>query len=194
MRNDLRRLIRPVSLFGAMILQANPVAIVSGSALAADSQNDARANSNTEGSYAMRLRDAYPLITTPHLFAARDFYARHFGFTPAFQSSWFVYLVGEADGESRGATLAFMHPDHPSSPPGPEVFSGAGMILTIEVADAAAAYESATASGAPIVHALTDETWGQRRFMLRDPTGMLVDVVQQIAAEPDFWEKYPVPE
>ena len=52
----------------------------------------------------MPVRDAYPLVTTENLFAARDFYVRHFGFAPAFQSSWFVYLVGEADGDGRGAT------------------------------------------------------------------------------------------
>jgi uncharacterized glyoxalase superfamily protein PhnB len=142
----------------------------------------------------MRVRDAYPLITTDKLFEARDFYARHFGFAPAFQSSWFVYMVGEADGDGRGATLAFMHPDHPSRPPGPEVFSGKGMILTIEVADAATAYDRLSGAGAPIVHPLTDEDWGQRRFMTQDPSGMLVDVVEQIAPKSGYWERYPVPE
>jgi len=43
----------------------------------------------------MRLRNLYPLITTPHVFAARDFYTRHFGFEPLFQASWFVYLAGK---------------------------------------------------------------------------------------------------
>jgi uncharacterized glyoxalase superfamily protein PhnB len=142
----------------------------------------------------MRVRDSYPIVTTSRLFEARDFYVKHFGFTPAFESSWFVYLVGAADGESRGATLAFMHPDHPSSPPGPEVFSGAGVIFTIEVADADAAYRHLSESGAPIVIAVRDEPWGQRRFMTRDPSGMLVDVVEQSAPEPGYWEKYPPPD
>jgi uncharacterized glyoxalase superfamily protein PhnB len=141
----------------------------------------------------MRVRDAYPLITTPKLFEARDFYVRHFGFTPLFQSSWFVYLSGEPEEGARGATVAFMHPDHPSAPPGPEAFSGLGMILTIEVADAAGAYRSIVASGATILHRLTDEDWGQRRFMTRDPSGMMIDVVEQIEPKPGFWEQYPPP-
>ena len=133
----------------------------------------------------MRFRGSYPLITTPHLFEARDFYVRHFGFEPLFQATWFVYLASP-----EGPALAFMHPDHPSSPPGPEPFSGLGMIFTLEVEDAEAAHGSLVASGAPLVHPLTDEDWGQRRFMTRDPSGMLVDVVEQTEPTPEFWERY----
>jgi uncharacterized glyoxalase superfamily protein PhnB len=138
----------------------------------------------------MRVRDLYPLITTPALSEARDFYTRHFGFDVLFEASWFVYLSGPADGETRGATLAFMSPDHPSNPPGPETFDGHGMILTVEVADAHAMFEKLGKDGAPIVHPLTDEDWGQRRFMTRDPAGVLVDVVQQTEPKQGFWDRY----
>jgi catechol 2,3-dioxygenase-like lactoylglutathione lyase family enzyme len=138
----------------------------------------------------MPVRDLYPLITTPAHVEARDFYVTHFGFEVAFQASWFVYLIGQPDGDSRGATLAFMHPDHPSNPPGPESFDGRGMILTVEVADASAAFERLSLAGAPILHPLTDEAWGQRRFMTRDPAGVLVDVVQQIDPQAGFWDQY----
>ncbi len=141
----------------------------------------------------MHVRDLYPLITTPALFKARDFYTRHFGFNVLFEASWFVYLSGAADGDTRGATLAFMHPDHPSNPPGPEAFDGRGMILTVEVADAEKLFSKLSKEGAPIVHPLTDEEWGQRRFMTRDPAGVLVDVVQQIEPGEGFWERYPAP-
>ena len=142
---------------------------------------------------AMRVRDLYPLITTPALFEARDFYARHFGFEVLFEASWFVYLSGPADGETRGATLAFMSPEHPSNPPGPETFDGRGMILTVEVADARSLFDRLSGDGAPIVHPLADEEWGQRRFMTRDPAGVLVDVVEQIEPRQGFWERYPAP-
>lgn len=138
------------------------------------------------------VRDLYPLITTPALFEARDFYVRHFGFQVAFEASWFVYLIGPGEHETRGAVVAFMHPDHPSVPPGPESFNGKGMILTIEVSDASAMHERLGNGGAPIVHPLTDEAWGQRRFMTRDPAGVLVDVVQQIEPEVGFWDRYAV--
>lgn len=140
----------------------------------------------------MKVRDLYPLITTPALAEVRDFYRTHFGFEVAFEASWFVYLVGPGEEGTRGATLAFMHPDHPSNPPGPETFNGLGMILTLEVGDAASVFEQVKASGAPIVHPLTDEKWGQRRFMTRDPAGVLVDVVEQIEPAAGFWDPYMV--
>lgn len=139
---------------------------------------------------AMQVRDLYPLITTRALFEARDFYVTHFGFAVSFEATWFVYLAGKPHGDSRGATLAFMHPEHPSNPPGPESFDGHGMIVTIEVADAAAAFARLSSGGAPIIHPLTDEPWGQRRFMTRDPAGVLVDVVQQIEPAAGFWDRY----
>ena len=138
----------------------------------------------------MKVRDLYPLITTTRLFEARDFYVRHFGFGVAFEASWFVYLQGAPEEGQRGATLAFMHPDHPTCPPGPDSFDGRGMILTIEVADAASVHERLSTAGAPVVHPLRDEDWGQRRFMVRDPAGILVDVVQQIDPKPGYWDQY----
>ena len=138
----------------------------------------------------MKVRDLYPLITTPKLTETRDFYVTHFGFDVAFEASWFIYLVGPAKENSRGATLAFMHPDHPSNPPGPESFDGKGMILTIEVSDAKKVFERFSAAGGPIVYPLVDEDWGQRRFMIRDPAGVLVDIVEQIEPKAGFWDQY----
>lgn len=143
-----------------------------------------------QGADEMKTRDLYPLITTPRLAETRDFYVTHFGFQVAFEASWFLYLIGPGEDGTRGATLAFMHPDHPSNPPGPESFNGLGMILTVEVSDAATVFQRLEAGGAPIIHPLTEEDWGQRRFMTRDPAGVMVDVVEQIEPAAGFWDQY----
>jgi uncharacterized glyoxalase superfamily protein PhnB len=143
---------------------------------------------------AMKIRDLYPLITTPVLAEARDFYVTHFDFEVTFEATWFVYLTGSGEDGTRGATLAFMHPEHPSNPPGPEAFGGLGMILTVETSDAASLFERLQRGGAPIVYPLTEEDWGQRRFMTRDPAGVLVDVVEQIEPAAGFWDQYMVRE
>lgn len=169
------------ALVHALVLET----LLSGAAIASDTDATAQG--------AARVRDLYPLITTPALFEARDYYVRHFGFQVAFEAGWFVYLSGPGEAGTRGATLAFMHPDHPSRPPGPEAFDGRGMIVTIEVDDAEAMHRRLSDGGAPIVHPLTDEAWGQRRFMSRDPAGVLVDVVEQIEPAPGYWERYPAP-
>jgi len=138
----------------------------------------------------MHLMDLYPIIVTDKRVECRDFYVRWFGFQVVFEASWFVYLA--ATGE-RPFGIAFMAPDHPSRPPGPDVFSGKGMLLTLQVADAAAEFQRVKGAGLAIAYPLHDETWGQRRFAVTDPSGTWVDVIQQIEPAPGFWDKYLVP-
>lgn len=135
------------------------------------------------------LAAIYPLITTAYPGAARDFYVRHFGFSVGFEASWFVWLSRPLDGGGEAA-LAFMTPDHPSRPPGPEAFDGKGLILTFQVPDAAAEARRLQAEGISLAYPLTDEPWGQRRFQIVDPTGTTLDIVEQTAASPGFWERY----
>ncbi len=132
----------------------------------------------------MQFVDRYPIIVTPKLFECRDFWAARMGFEVVFQSAWFVLL--QAD----GASLAFMSPDHPSTPPGPEVFSGHGMCFELQVEDAAAAHDEAKGRGLTADYPLTDEPFGQRRFGFFDPSGLWVDVVEQIEPAAGFWDRY----
>lgn len=135
----------------------------------------------------MQLKDLYTVIVTDRRAECRDFYVRWFDFEVVFEASWFVYLASKGD---HAFGIAFMSPDHPSTPPGPERFSGQGVFLTLQVADAAAEHARLAAAGAPVVHALHDEAWGQRRFALQDPAGTFVDVVEQIEPAPGFWDPY----
>lgn len=135
----------------------------------------------------MQLLDAYPLIVTQNLAAVRDFYVRWFGCEVGFEASWFIWLT--LPGE-RPFSLAFMRADHPSNPPGPETFDGKGMILTFQVADAAAEFARLNAAGLPMVYGLHDELWGQRRFMVQDPAGVCIDVVEQTEPAAGFWQQY----
>ena len=49
--------------------------------------------------------------------------------------------------------------------------------VSVEVEDVDAVYEAVRATGAEIVHPITDEEWGVRRFFVRDPDGKVVNVV-----------------
>ncbi len=135
----------------------------------------------------MHLQAAYPVIVTDKIAECRDFYVNWFGFHVVFEASWFVYL---ASGGNPPYGIAFMTPDHPSQPPGPEKFNGHGMFLTLQVADSAAEFSRLRRAGVSMAYALRDEPWGQRRFGLFDPAGVWVDVVQQIEPVPGFWDKY----
>ena len=54
-------------------------------------------------------------------------------------------------------------------------------VISVHAEDVDAAYEEAKALGYEIVHPLTDETWGVRRFLVRAPDGNVINVVQHRA-------------
>ena len=135
----------------------------------------------------MKVLSAYPLVTTQNMQGTRDFYVKHFGLEVIFEASWVVMLGRRAGGN---ICLGLMSHDHPTSPPAPDVFNGRGMIVTIQVDDAAKALATLRRQGAPITYDLHDEPWGQRRFMTLDPSGILVDVVEQTEPAVGYWDQY----
>ncbi len=121
----------------------------------------------------MRYIDRYPIIVRTEMTTCRDFWVRHLKFAVVFENEWFVYLAAE------GASIGFMLPSHPSFPPGPEPY-GVGSSMELEVADARAALAEVQATGIEPAYRLADEPFGQRRFALRDPSGLWINVVQQL--------------
>ncbi|MEK1888174.1 MAG: VOC family protein [Phyllobacterium sp.] len=134
----------------------------------------------------MRFADRYPIIVTDRKEACRDFWIKHLGFISAFDSTWFSYLMTE----DQSATIAFMTPDHPSAPPGPEKFGGTGMCFELQVENAQEAFDAIASTGLTIEYPLTDEPFGQRRFGFHDPSGLWIDVVEQIESAAGFWDRY----
>ncbi len=138
----------------------------------------------------MRYADAYPVVFVHDIATTTEFYGRALGLDVLFESDFFVLFA--LPGEERGA-VAFVLEDHPTAPPdGPAITPGGGVFLTLQVADAAEAYEELLRSGTVIEYPLRDEPWGQRRFGLLDPNGLYVDVVEQIEPDPDFWPRHGV--
>lgn len=86
-----------------------------------------------------------------------------------------------------------MTPDHPSAPPGSETFNGIGVCLELEVQDATATYNDLKTQGLDITYPLTNEPYGQRRFGFSEPSGLWVDIVEQIEPAAGYWDKYMLP-
>jgi predicted enzyme related to lactoylglutathione lyase len=70
-------------------------------------------------------------------------------------------------GDDAGHQLILMTRDG-SAPVNPHV--------SVFVDDVEAAHEAAVAAGVEIVHPLTDEEWGVRRFFYRDHSGRVINV------------------
>jgi len=123
------------------------------------------------------MKKVYSIVITEKLQPCADFYTRHFGFSVVFQEDWYVHLVHETS----GAELAFMPPNSANQPPQLHAaYQGAGIVLSIEVDNAEQEYRRLTQSqDCDIFLPIKDEPWGQRHFMLSDPAGVCVDVVEQ---------------
>ena len=134
----------------------------------------------------MKFVDRYPVVVTRHQNACRDFWSRYLDFDVAFDSSWFCLLCAK----DASASIAFMSPSHPSAPPGADEFSGKGVCFELQVGDVYAAHAEFAARGAKVDYALATEPFGQRRFGFFDPSGLWVDVVQQVESAPGYWDKY----
>ncbi len=121
----------------------------------------------------MQLQGITPVFTTRHLAAARDFYVRHFGFELSFDHDRFVGLRAGAKGSLE---IGFMAPDEMA----PDTSDGRGASLVFQVADVDAAHAALKASGAPIVSPPTDQPWGARQMVTRDPIGVVLYVSHPI--------------
>lgn len=131
----------------------------------------------------MALKSFFPVVVTGTLAAARDFYIEYFGFRVVFEADWYVQLHTSRGDSVPPIELAFMIPKVETQPaPLHAAFSGAGVILTLDVDDVDAVHSKLNMAGVlrDVVIPLRDEAWGQRHFLIRDPAGMLLDVVQQI--------------
>lgn len=122
------------------------------------------------------MKKLYPLIVTQDIKATAAFYIENFGFQAVFEQDWYIQIL-HADS---GVELAFMVPNAENQPKELHpAFAGQGLILSLEVEDAEAEYAK-VADKLDFVVKLRDEEWGQRHFIVRDPAGTLIDVVQQL--------------
>lgn len=119
----------------------------------------------------------YPVIITPGIEECRDFYVGHFGFDVVFDSDWYIQLK-----HANGIELGFMRPNLSNQPAFlHDAYSGKGIIVTYDVEDARREYEKAQQiEGLKIRYPYTEEEWGQKHFIVEDPAGVFVDVVEQL--------------
>lgn len=114
----------------------------------------------------MAVRRCVPNLQAPDPTQAKAFCEDVLGLEPVMDQGWVVTYA--APGNPL-AQLTFISHDA-SAPVVPHV--------SIEVEDVDGAYAAARAAGHEIVHPLTDEPWGVRRFFVREPaSGAVVNVL-----------------
>ena len=110
-------------------------------------------------------------ICSNDLSASKAFYTSLFELKVAYDSDWFVQLVSEEN----GLELGIIQNNHELIP---AEFRGSptGVYLTFVVESADAIYEKAQTLGFDIIQSPEMTFYGQKRLLLKDPSGTLIDV------------------
>jgi catechol 2,3-dioxygenase-like lactoylglutathione lyase family enzyme len=112
----------------------------------------------------MSVRRVVPNITSEKPDESGDFYAGLLGFQVAMDMGWIMTFASPSNPTAQLSVLR----EDATAPVIPRI--------TVEVADVDAVHAEAVRHGFEIVHPLTDEPWGVRRFFVRDPNGVVLNV------------------
>lgn len=132
------------------------------------------------------LKSLFPDICSAALPASKQFYVSLFEMYPVFEIDWYIQMQSKDD---EHVQIAFVAKDHPSVPPG-FALDPQGVVITLEFDEVDSIHKRAGEIGLQIVQELRDEEWGQRHFMVKDPNGLLVDVVKMIEPSDAFAKQY----
>ena len=106
-----------------------------------------------------------PDFQNPDPRGGAEFYREVLGFEVVMDMDWIVTYASPGNPK---AQISLMREDA-SAPVVPDV--------SIEVDDVDAAYAAAQRLGCEIVHPITDEPWGVRRFFVREPSGKVLNIL-----------------
>lgn len=121
-------------------------------------------------------------LFTDDLARSRDWYVQLLGYEVDFDSDWFVQLRSPA---LPTVELGLLRRDHELVPEG-HCLPGQGGMLTVVIEDVDALHEKAIERGETILEAPRDLFYGQRRMLVVDPNGWLVDVSSACEPDPDW--------
>lgn len=113
----------------------------------------------------MTIHRIVPNLKVADAGAGHDFYERVLGLQKGFELGW---ITGFRSPTNRTAQLSLVSGD---------ATAPADSVVSVDLADVGEAYDRARRLGYQIVHPLTDESWGVRRFFVRDPHGHVINVL-----------------
>ncbi len=133
----------------------------------------------------MKLSAIYPVIPARDPQASKNFYMALLGLEVTYEADFYVSLASP----DRSLQLAFVRAGHESIPAGYRQ-APRGTVITVEADEVDSIYAFAQERGDEVALELRDEVWGQRHFMVKDPDGLLVDIVKIIPPNDEHAEHY----
>jgi len=115
-------------------------------------------------------------IVSQQLEGSTKFYTELFDFRVDYESDWFVHLISEKN----NLELGIITPTSEVTPKGLGDTSN-GFYLTFVVDNVDEIYKKATTAELTIIEKPKDTFYGQRRLLLKDPNGVILDVSSPVA-------------
>jgi len=118
------------------------------------------------------MKRALTNILSCNVSATADFYEKLLGMKRDFVSDWFIILTHP---DIKGLEYAILNKGREIVPDIARMDAG-GVIITFVVEDCDKVYMIANDLGAEIISKPTDMPYGQRRMLLKDPDGTIIDI------------------
>lgn len=127
----------------------------------------------------MRITSSAISLNVNDVTASADFVKQHFGFNEEMSADGFVSLSRQ----DAGFNLIFLQTGLKSfKPVHMRGQSADGLLIVFVVDDIDGEYERLQLEGVPIITPIETESWGERYFQVKDPNGVIIQLVQWMTA------------
>src|SRR6476469_6230839 len=118
----------------------------------------------------MTIRRIVPNINSNKFEESKDFYINFLGLTLAMDMKWILTF---ASSSNPTAQISIVQSDKLDN-------SNSNITLSIEVSDIDILYEKAKSLNYEITYEITNELWGVRRFFVKDPNGITINLMTHL--------------
>jgi catechol 2,3-dioxygenase-like lactoylglutathione lyase family enzyme len=121
----------------------------------------------------MHITSSAVSLNVDDVAASSRFLVEHFGFREEMAADGFASLARE----DAGMNVVYLRRGLASLPEDQRHDHAAGLILAFVVGDLEGELARLQAEGVTITMPLTEEKWGERAFQVRDPNGVIIQLV-----------------
>ncbi|MBZ2195865.1 VOC family protein [Occultella gossypii] len=126
----------------------------------------------------MRITESSLSLNVPDVEASAAWVRDHLGFAQVMAADGFVALTHP----EASITLIYLRVGLPTFKPASAAGPADGLLVVFTVDGIDAEYERLRGEGVEIVTEIETEPWGERYFQMRDPNGVIYQLVQWVAA------------
>lgn len=121
----------------------------------------------------MNIKRIVPDINSSNLEESKKFYINFIGLEMAMDMEWILTFISKSNPT---AQINIIQSDEPIS-------ANSSVGISFEVSDIDLMYKKAKSNNYEITYPITNEPWGVRRFFVKDPNGVIVNIMTHITNE-----------